>query len=91
MNAGQSNGNSLILTDRKRAEITGVASVDSFDEGQVTLETAQGALTVEGRELHIVRLDLERGEVVIEGKICGAVYCDVEEARRGGFFSRLVK
>lgn len=90
MNAGQ-NEHSLILTGRTRAEIGGVSSVGSFDEGQVTLDTVDGALTVDGRELHIVRLDLERGEVVIEGRICGAVYNDVEEPRRGGFFSRLVK
>ena len=90
MNSGQ-NDHSLILTDRTRAEICGVSSVESFDEGQVTLDTVQGALTVDGRELHIVRLDLDRGEIVIEGKICGAVYNEVEENRKGGFFSRLVK
>ena len=84
-------GHSLILYDRKRAEICGVSSVGSFDEGQVVLDTALGVLVVDGRELHIVKLDLDRGEVVIEGRLCGAVYSDAEENRKSGFFSRLVK
>ena len=82
---------SLILCDRKRAEICGVSSVGSFDEEQVVLETAFGTLVVDGHELHIMKLDLDRGEVVIEGRVCGAVYSDTDESRRGGFFSRLVK
>lgn len=90
MNEAQKN-HSLILGNRKRAEICGISSVGSFDEGQVVLETSLGVLTIDGRELHIVRLDLDRGEVVIEGVICGAVYSDEEERSRGRFFSRLVR
>lgn len=90
MNEAQKN-HSLILGNRNRAEICGVFSVGSFDEGQVVLETSLGVLTVDGHELHIVRLDLDRGEVVIEGKICGVIYSDEEEKGRGRFFSRLVR
>ena len=90
MNEAQKN-HSLILGNRKRAEICGISSVGSFDESQVVLETSLGVLTIDGRELHIVRLDLDRGEVVIEGVICGAVYSDEEERSRGRFFSRLIR
>ena len=90
MNEAQKS-HSLILGNRKRAEICGISSVGSFDENQVVLDTTLGVLTVDGHELHIVKLDLDRGEVVIEGKICGAIYSDEEEKSRGRFFSRLVR
>lgn len=80
----------LILEDRRLLTVTGVADVDSFDEQSVTVYTDLGELTVRGNDLHINKLSVETGELMIEGKIAAVVYSD-EQPSRGGFFSRVFR
>ena len=47
----------------------GVVDVQSFDEDQVLLETVRGMLVVRGQGLHVERLQLEAGELIVEGKV----------------------
>ena len=72
----------LNLYDRERFCVTGVSSVESFDEGST--------LTVEGVNLSITDLDLEKGSVEASGLVTGMFYSDSSPVKRG-FFSRLVK
>lgn len=71
----------LALSARTHAEIGGVTEVVSFDEETVTLVTDCGELTVEGTSLHIGTLNLERGCVIIDGRVNALVY--TEAARKG--------
>ena len=64
----------IILENRKKASISGVVDIDSFDEQSVILYTSLGMLTVKGYGLHINRLNVETGEVVIEGDMDSFVY-----------------
>lgn len=66
----------IVLWNRKTAAITGVTDVLSFDLREVLLETEQGLLTVRGKDLHVNRLNVEKGEVDLEGSIDSAVYSD---------------
>ena len=75
----------LILEDRRALTVSGVSDVDSFDE-----LTDLGELTVKGENLHINRLNLESGELMLEGHIQSLVYTEVH-SRSGGFFGRLFK
>lgn len=81
---------SLILQDRRTALVSGVTDVDSFDEQSVVLFTEQGELTIEGSDLHMNRLNVETGDVSIEGIIDSVSYRD-EAPRGGGFFGRIFK
>ena len=67
--------------------------VISFDENQVILDTDQGMLTVKGKNLHISRLTIEKGEVDIDGTVDSLVYSSNESLRKSGesVFSRLFK
>lgn len=76
----------LSLSERSRLTVTGVTEVISFDETMVTLQTCMGLLSVQGSQLQLKTLSLDGGEVEVEGTISSLVY---EEARQGGFFSRL--
>ncbi len=67
---------------RTHVEIGGVTDVIGFDEETVTLVTDCGELTVEGTSLHIGTLNIERGCVVIDGRVNAFVYSDAA-ARRG--------
>lgn len=81
----------LTLTGRSRAVISGVEEVDSFNEQMVVLLTSSGMLTLLGDELHVSRLNLEEGQLLVEGKLAALEYDDNIKSGRRGFFSRLVK
>lgn len=59
----------VILKDRKVMELTGVKQIDSFDASEFLMETAQGWMLVQGKDLTLGKLDTERGDVVIKGVI----------------------
>lgn len=80
----------LILQDRRVLTISGVSDVDSFDEMTVVVYTDHGELTVKGEGLHINRLNVETGELTLEGMIQSLTYTDIV-SRTGGFFGRLFK
>ena len=83
----------LVLSDRHTGSVTGVNDVVSFDENAVVLDTDMGLLTIKGKELHVSRLTLEKGEVDIEGTIDSMVYSSNEALRKSGesLFTRLFK
>ena len=83
----------LVILNREVLDVTGVLHVDSFDDEEVILETEQGLLAIRGEDLHIKQLNLEKGELVIEGLILELAYSDDKRFRdRGkGLFERLFK
>lgn len=80
----------LILEDRRSLSVSGVSDVDSFDEQTVIVYTDKGELTVRGSELHINRLSVETGELLLEGNISSLTYAD-EMPKSSGFFSRVFR
>ena len=67
----------VMLTNRKNGSFTGVLDVISFDISEILLETEQGMLNVKGKDLHVNRLNLEKGEVDVEGMIESISYSQV--------------
>lgn len=76
----------LQLKERKNLTMSGVTEVVSFDETAVILQTAQGTLTVQGRDLQLKTLSLEGGQVAVEGSVSALIY---EEPRSGSWRQRL--
>lgn len=81
---------SVVLEDRKDLRISGVTDVDSFDEETVVAYTSLGELVITGTELHISRLDVETGDLSIEGNIVSLAYT-TNQSKHTGFFSKLLK
>lgn len=81
---------SIHMDDRRLMSVTGVKHVDSFNEFEITLITDAGELRIEGQELHISKLNLDEGQVVLEGEIIALEYSDEAEPR-GSIFSRMFK
>ena len=79
----------IIIENRSRMSVSGVSDVENFDENTVQLYTNRGLITVKGSGLHIERLNLETGELAVEGLIDGLEYS--EAVVSGGFWSRLFK
>lgn len=80
----------LVMEDRRTLSITGVCDVDSFDEGTIIVFTDLGELTVRGADLHIKNLNIEAGEVSLEGKISSLTYAD-NAVKQTGFFGRVFR
>ena len=74
----------VILENRKRLSISGVEDVDSFDEDSIILYTDIGTLHIKGTDLHINKLSVESGEVVVDGEIDSLSYSDAESGKSRG-------
>ena len=55
----------LVVNNRKTSMVTGVLDVLSFDLNEILLETEQGMLMVKGTDLHVNRLSVEKGALLI--------------------------
>lgn len=81
----------IILENRKSLTVSGVSDVDSFDEQTVMLYTELGELTVRGTDLHMNQLNVETGDVSIEGIISSLSYQDEMQKSSGSFVSKLFR
>jgi len=73
---------SVVLEKRESCAVSGVLDVISFDEDTVVSETELGILIIHGSNLHVNRLNLETGDLSVDGEITGVDYDD--QPGRGG-------
>jgi sporulation protein YabP len=77
-----SKAHKLVINNRKTCMLTGVLDVLAFDLNEVLLETEQGMLMVKGKDLHVNRLSLEKGEVDLAGQIDSVSYSEVHHGTK---------
>ncbi len=84
---------SCVIRDRSFVSLTGVREVISFDENEVVMDTDMGLLTIRGKQLHVSRLTVEKGEVEVEGTVESLLYSSNEAFRKFGqsLLSRLFR
>ena len=80
----------VTLKNREKAIISGAAEVDSFDEHRVVLITELGVLLIKGGGLHIQSLNLESGDVSVNGRIDSMEYIESQE-RGGSIWGKIFK
>lgn len=84
----------VVMLNRKALAVTGVLKVESFDAEEFLLNTDCGFLAIRGKNLHIKTLNLEDGEVAIEGDIHDMGYIESGESaqeKAKSFLSKLFK
>ena len=84
----------MTMSGRKTCLLSGVKDVLSFDLHEIMLETEQGMLMIKGDDLHVGRMNLEKGEVDVDGKLDGFYYSDVTpsaQQKATSFLSRLFR
>lgn len=83
----------LVIGNRKNGTITGVLDVLAFDLNEILLETEQGMLMLKGKDLHVNRLSLEKGEVDVAGQIDSVSYSDIHHMgkKNESLFQKLFK
>lgn len=78
----------LTLDNRRLLTLTGVEDVPGFDEQTITVRLTDCTLVVKGASLHISKLSLDSGDVMIDGQISSLQYLG---ASSGSLRSRLFR
>jgi sporulation protein YabP len=80
---------SVLLINRAQLTIEGVQHVENFDDDAIILSTDMGSMTVKGRGLRILQLDLESGHFVAEGELDSLSYSRKRTGKTENPWSRL--
>ena len=80
---------SLILENRERMSVSGVTEVERFDEQEAIIHTTQGSLVIRGGGLHMEKLSLETGDIILLGSVDSIQYEQLQ--KEGGFLSKLFR
>ena len=73
----------LLLENREKLSLTGVTDVDSFDDSLITAFTDENRITITGEKLHISRLNIDEGELSVDGKITSLSYSENVPSKNG--------
>ena len=78
----------LMLDNRGKLIMTGIEDVSGFNEETVSTKTSCGTLIIKGEKLHIDKLNLETGDVSIDGKINAMQYIgsDISQSKLSRLF-----
>ena len=88
-----SKSHKLMLNNRRNGSFTGILDVLSLDLSEILLETELGMLHIKGKDLHVNRLNLEKGEADIEGEIDSMAYSEIPSpsAKHEGLFGKMFR
>lgn len=81
----------IFIEDRQKLTITGVEQVESFNDNTIILTTVKGGIVVKGEGLNISKLNLEDGNVKIDGIVNGIAYSNKETGSKGNFLGKMFK
>ena len=89
--ASSKSEHNLLLNYREKLSISGVREIINFDDKSVNIKTICGELSIDGENIHINILNVEKGELEVSGKINGINYYDVYEGDKKTLLSRIFK
>lgn len=72
---------SIMLDNRGKLVMTGAEDVNGFNEETISVKTSCGMLIIKGEKLHIDKLNLETGDVSIDGRVNALQYLGSDSSR----------
>ena len=83
----------VVIERRESVAVSGVSDVISFDEETIVCETEMGVLVIRGGNLHVNRLNLDDGELEVDGEIENIGYEDdmIIGKGKGSLLSKIFK
>ena len=81
----------IFIEDRNRITITGVEQVESFDENTIILITVRGGMTIKGEGLSVGKLNLDEGNLKIDGIVNGIFYNDNDSSQKGNIIGKIFR
>ena len=82
--------NNIIIENRIKTSISGVTDVVSFSETEIILDTTSGGLILQGENFRISKLNVEIGDLIVDGKLNSFAYA-VAKGPKEGLFTRMFK
>ncbi len=79
------------IDNRERIDITGVTKVDTFNEDDVILHTVMGVINVKGKNMKVNKLNVDTGDMLIEGMIYSIHYLSKDKENKGNILKKLFK
>lgn len=73
----------ITSNNRKNMFVSGVTDVISFNENEIFLETDYGMVTIKGQDLHVGKLSVDQGELLVDGRIDSYTYSDDKLVNKG--------
>ena len=83
--------NEVKIVNRERMTLGGVIDIDSYDENSVVLVTELGTLILKGENFRINKLNVDTGELDVEGILCSLTYSDNVRKKNESLISRIFK
>ena len=83
----------LKLENRNKLSISGISKIDSLNSEEFLIQTNYGLLLVKGDNLVMQQLDIDKGNIWIEGNVTGLEYINEpkEKKQKTGFVGKLFK
>ncbi|CCQ97333.1 Sporulation protein YabP [[Clostridium] ultunense Esp] len=88
---GSFKNQNILVEDRNKVTITGVEQVESFNDNTIILKTIKGSMIIKGEELNVGKLNLDDGNIKIDGIINGINYMDKDLSQRGSIIGKIFK
>ncbi len=82
---------SLYINNRESLDLTGVIKVVTFNEENVVLQTSMGGLSIKGKSMKVNKLNVDNGEMSIEGYVYSIFYNDKDSASKEKLLKKLFK
>ncbi len=79
------------MVNREYMDVIGVLDVIAFNEEEILIETEKGLLIIRGINLHINKLNLENGELAVEGYVYSLSYEETMATKSKGVFNKIFK
>ena len=76
------------IQNRERITITQVTDVDAFDENTLWANLQEGGIELTGSDLHIEKLDLQEGVLIVRGKMDSLSYTDRKGSAKKSLMER---
>jgi len=80
----------VIIENRKKAVMTGVKDVESYNDTGMIIITEAGGLKIKGKGLELVRISTETGDLEVTGEITSMHYSDADRTPNN-FISKLFR
>lgn len=79
------------IENREKVDITGVVNVATFNEENIILFTEMGGLNIKGKNLKVNKLNVDTGDMCIEGELLSMTYTTKEVGNKESIFKKLFK
>ncbi len=82
---------SVVMEERNSLTVSGVSDIERFDEEEVVIATELGLLSIKGQGLHLNKIDVEDGELSVEGQLDSLSYEEQRFSDKGSFLAKLFR